>query len=247
MKAFLLAAGYGTRLRPLTDTVPKCLVPICGKPLLEHWLELLRYHGVTDVYINTHYLADKVSSYIKEHNAKNTGITAHEMYEPSLLGSGGTIKSGREFVGDEDFLICYADNLTNMDLSALIKKHRESNCVLTMALFRTTTPKMCGIAKLEGDIITEFCEKPENPESNLANAGIYVASKTIFDYIPDREVVDFGHDVLPLLCGKMVGVETDSYLIDIGTPANYNLAQEQWKQYDNYKNTSEDQLRRRRN
>lgn len=247
MKAFLLAAGYGTRLRPLTDTVPKCLVPVCGKPLLAHWFELLEYHGVTDVYVNTHYLAEKVRDFISLHNNKNCEITAHEMYEEKLLGSGGTVKSGRNYVGDDDFLICYADNLTNMDLSALIKKHKESKPVLTMALFRTNKPEMCGIATLSGEIIADFTEKPKNPASNLANAGIYVASKELFDYLPDKEVIDFGYDVLPALCGKMIGVEQDSYLIDIGTPDNYKSAQEDWKKYDNYKNSPESKLCRRRN
>ncbi len=247
MKAFLLAAGFGTRLRPLTDTVPKCLVPICGEPLLSHWLKLLEFHGITDVYINTHYLAEKVSEFIIEHNRNSSGIKAHELYEKELLGSGGTVKAGREIVGDDDFLICYADNLTNIDLTELINKHKELNPVLTMALFRTNKPKMCGIATLDNEIITEFTEKPENPKSDLANAGIYVASKEIFEYMPDAEVIDFGHDVLPRLCGKMAGIETHSYLIDIGTPDNYKLAQEQWKDHDYFKNTSPDQFCGRRN
>lgn len=229
MKAFLLAAGYGTRLRPLTDTVPKCLVPICEKPLLSHWFDLLLRHGVSDVYVNTHYLREKVSDFIAKYNSENTGLTAHEMYEPTLLGSGGTVLSGREFVGDEDFLICYADNLTNIDLTDLYHRHKENGCVLTAALFRAKNPKACGIATLEDGIITEFIEKPENPKSDLANGGIYVTGKEIFDYMPEKDVIDFGKDVLPLLCGKMAGVEINCYMKDIGTPENYKKAQEEWK------------------
>ena len=215
MKAFLLAAGFGTRLRPLTDTVPKCLVPICGKPLLSHWLELLQDHGVTDVYINTHYLAEKVREFIENHNRKNSGITLHEMYENVLLGSGGTVREGKEFVFGEDFLICYADNLTDIDLTKLVERHKAEKPVLTMALFHSPNPEQCGIATLCNDIITEFTEKPKNPASDLANAGIYVASPEIFDYLPQKEVLDFGHDVLPKLCGKMIGVEADCFTMDI--------------------------------
>lgn len=229
MKAFLLAAGFGTRLRPLTDTVPKCLVPICGKPLLSHWLELLQSHGVTDVYINTHYLAEKVREFIENHNRKNSGITLHEMYENVLLGSGGTVREGKEFVFGEDFLICYADNLTDIDLTKLVERHKAEKPVLTMALFHSPNPEQCGIATLCNDIITEFTEKPKNPASDLANAGIYVASPEIFDYLPQKEVLDFGHDVLPKLCGKMIGVEADCFTMDIGTPENYKKAQEMWK------------------
>ena len=228
MKAFLLAAGFGTRLRPLTDTVPKCLVPICGKPLLSHWLELLQSHGVTDVYINTHYLAEKVREFIENHNRKNSGITLHEMYENVLLGSGGTVREGKEFVFGEDFLICYADNLTDIDLTKLVERHKAEKPVLTMALFHSPNPEQCGIATLCNDIITEFTEKPKNPASDLANAGIYVASPEIFDYLPQKEVLDFGHDVLPKLCGKMIGVESDCFTMDIGTPENYKKAQEMW-------------------
>ena len=87
MKAFLLAAGLGTRLRPITDNTPKCLVPICGKPMLSWWIELFEKHGITDVLINTHYLRDQVSDFINEHNKSNPKVTLYEAYEPVLIGS----------------------------------------------------------------------------------------------------------------------------------------------------------------
>lgn len=233
MKAFLLAAGYGTRLRPLTDTIPKCMVPIHGQPLLGWWFDLLQRHGVTEVLVNTHYLPEPVQEYMAAYNRLATGLTAHETYEPELLGSGGTIRANRPFVeGERDFLICYADNLTDANLTQFQRFHRDHGQLLTMALFHTNVPEQCGIAELDGEgCITAFVEKPEHPKSNLANAGMYVADNRIFEYLNniDKPVLDLGKDVLPKLVGQMYGWNTDGYLIDIGTPENYKRANEEWK------------------
>jgi mannose-1-phosphate guanylyltransferase len=231
MKAFLLAAGYGTRLKPLTNTIPKCMVPIQGKPLLEWWMLLLAKHNITEVLLNTHYLPDQVHQYIQDFNVNHCKIKIHEFYEPVLLGSGGTVQANKKFVDGEDaFLICYADNLTNVDLSAMVDFHKQKRCILTMGLFHTNNPQGCGIASInDKGMIYEFIEKPEHPQSNLANAGIYVASPAIFAYFPNKKEVDFGKDVLPLLINKMCGYEIKDYLLDIGTWTNYDKAQKEWK------------------
>ena len=240
MKAFLLAAGYGTRLRPITDSVPKCLVPIHGQPLLGWWFQLLRKHGVKDVLVNTHYLPDPVRMYMKEYNLRKTGITTYETYEPELLGSGGTILANQDFVKDEDsFLICYADNLTDVNLTAFQDFHREHRSLLSMALFRTNVPEQCGIAEMDSvGRIVAFEEKPAAPKSNLANAGIYITDQRIFDYLDsDKHLLDLGKDVLPKLIGEMYGWYTDGYLIDIGTLENYRKASEEWP-YDYHEDTA---------
>lgn len=236
MKAFLLAAGFGTRLRPLTDRIPKCLVPVEGVPMLEWWMELLRKHGVTEVLINTHYLYEQVREYIEEYNRRDCGLKIVEAYEPELVGSAGTIRDNFDFVrGEREFLICYADNLTNVDLSSMIEFHRSKNALLTMGLFRTNVPKQCGIAAVDVDgRIYEFVEKPENPKSNLANAGIYVAGSQIEQYFPKEGFADFAKDVLMKLENQMYGWEIKQYLIDIGTPENYKKAQEEWKLHDHH-------------
>jgi len=233
MKAYLLAAGLGSRLKPITDKIPKCLVPISGHPMLDWWAKLFLESGVSEVLINTHYMADQVHDYIEEYNAKNTGLKFVETYEEELIGSGGTVYTNRDFVKDEEsFLICYADNLTDVNLPELIKFHNAKGAPLTMALFHTNVPKQCGIAELndEGRIVA-FIEKPENPVSDLANAGIYVASKEVFNDFPDAGFSDIGKDVLPKLVGRMYGWEIPQYLIDIGTMPNYEKAQADWK-YD---------------
>jgi mannose-1-phosphate guanylyltransferase len=235
MKAFLLAAGLGTRLRPITDTTPKCLVEINGKPLLEWWFELFQKYGVDDILINTHYLAEQVEDFVGRYTSGKENIMVKTFYEKELMGSGGTVYANRDFIGeDEDFFICYADNLTNVNLKELLEEHKKNKAVLTMALFRTNLPKQCGIATLgKSGVITDFVEKPENPTSNLANAGIYVASKKLYKYFDGNGFCDFGKDILPKLTGEMYGYEIQAYLRDIGTIENLQLARKEWT-YDNF-------------
>lgn len=235
MKAYLLAAGYGTRLRPLTNTIPKCMVPIKGRPLLSWWMELFEKHGINEVLINTHYLREPVREFIKQYNKQHSDMRLYETYENELLGSGGTVAKNKEFVrGEDSFLICYADNITKANLSDMIKVHANHPGCLTMGLFHTNNPRGCGIAALDNENkIIEFIEKPDEPQSDLANAGIYVADNRIFEYIPavtpDKPLIDFGKEVLPNLIGNMYGYEIKEYLLDIGTPENYKKAQEEWK------------------
>ncbi|NCB92499.1 MAG: nucleotidyltransferase family protein [Clostridia bacterium] len=231
MKAFLLAAGFGTRLRPLTNTVPKCLIPIQGKALMEWWLELFAKHGISEVLVNTHYLAESVRDFISGWNIEVGFPMVTEFFEETLLGSGGTVAANRSFIGnDEEFLICYADNLTDVDLGAFQKFHKTHNGVLSMGLFHTGIPEQCGIAALDDTKqIIEFEEKPLYPKSNLANAGIYIARQELFHYLPKTQgLLDFGKDVLPKLVGKMYGWEISDYLLDIGTLENYEKAKKEW-------------------
>ena len=238
-----MAAGYGTRLRPITDNLPKCMVPIKGRPLLDWWFDLLRFHGVSQVLVNTHHLPEPVNNHIDRYNSLDTGLTAYTVFEETLLGSGGTVRANSAFIDrDDDFFICYADNLTNLNLTDLLRTHRKTNSLLTMALFRADIPKQCGIAVLDGKRrVVSFEEKPEIPKSDLANAGVYVAGKELFDVLPEGTPLDFGKDVLPGLIGKLSGYETTDYLLDIGTPENYKRAEEEWD-HDHYENPYENQL-----
>ena len=238
MKAFLLAAGKGTRLRPLTDTTPKCLLPICGKPLLGIWLELLERHGIAEVLINTHHHAEQVESFLRFRQEQHR-LKILISHEDVLLGSAGTLWRNRDFVsGEEAFLIAYADNLTNADVTDLFRVHHrtlQQGGILTMALFHAPQPAACGIASIDPEgRITAFEEKPRNPRSDLANAGIYVASEAIFEVFPQSVesrasgILDIGHDVLPRLVHRMFGTVLNAYLRDIGTPESYQAALEEW-------------------
>ena len=238
MKAYLLAAGKGTRLKPYTDRHPKCLIPINGTPLLAIWIELLARHGVTEILINTHHHADQVEHFLDNARAGKS-VKIHSVYEPQLLGSAGTIRQNPHFIADDsDFIVAYADNLTNLNLAKMVDFHRKFRSmggILTMGLIQAPDPKACGIVTLdEGGRIIRFVEKPQAPESDLANGGIYICGREILDYLegPDNglhKVLDLGHHVLPRLTGKMFGFPiAPYYLRDIGTPEAYRQALAQW-------------------
>lgn len=227
MKAFLLAAGVGTRLRPITCEIPKCLVPINGHPLLYYWLKLFEQHGIDEVLINVHHLPELIFEFL-EKNEFN--LKVHTVFEQELLGSAGTVQNNFDFVcKEQSFLICYADNLTDTNLSKMIEFHLSRRSILTMGLFYTENPHQCGIAQIDKkNRIIHFEEKPPNPKSNLAGAGIYVAGHEIRNYLPERYPADFGFDVLPQLVGKMTGYFIDDYFIDIGTLDSYKRAQQEF-------------------
>lgn len=224
--ALLLAGGLGTRLRPLTDRLPKCLVPVGGRPLLEHWRDALAAGGVGRVRINTHHLPDPVRDWIQEAN-EGEGPRFEESYEPTLLGSAGTITANRDLAdGVEEVLVVYADNLSTVDLAALQAFHRSHPDPFTMVLFETDEPRRCGIAELdECGRITDFVEKPERPRSNLANAGVYAVDSELFRELADRRGFDIAFDLLPTLAGRMRGFVHRGYHRDIGTPESLQQAE----------------------
>jgi mannose-1-phosphate guanylyltransferase len=217
-KVLLLAGGLGTRLRPITDRVAKCLVPIAGHPLLDYWFDAFAPAGLRDVLINNHHLPEQVRDYISAKNASGK-FNVKEAYEPALLGSAGTIHANRAYAGDaDDVLIVYADNLSNVDLRAMLAFHRSHGGPMTMLLFRTQYPEKCGIAQLDRDgLITEFVEKPKQPKGNLANAGVYAVTAEAYREIADMNAFDLGFDVLPRFVGRMRGFAFDGYHRDIGT------------------------------
>lgn len=228
MKAFLLAAGKGTRLLPLTLTTPKCLVPISGKPLIEYWFDLFKLYGINDILINTSHLADKVKTYIADYSS---GLNIKLTYEESLLGSGGTVKKNWDFVkGEPSFFICYADNLTNINLKRMLEFHNQHKKDFTLALLRVPNPKECGIVELdEFSSVISFNEKPEHPVSDLAFAGIMISSQNLKNYFPERDCFDLGFDVLPRVIGNASGYIMNEYLLDIGTYKKLEQAEEDIK------------------
>ena len=217
VKALLLAGGLGTRLRPITETTPKCLVPVAGKPMLDYWYDALEAAGVKEVLLNTHHLRDQVCDHTLKTNKKRD-LAVTEAWEPKLLGSAGTVHANRAFADDADeVIIIYADNLSDVSLTDLLAFHRSHYDPMTMMLFHTAYPKQCGIATLDGaGRVVEFVEKPEHPTSDLANAGLYVVSGDAWREIADMNVFDFGFDVLPKFTGRMSGYAHKGYHRDIG-------------------------------
>jgi mannose-1-phosphate guanylyltransferase len=216
----LLAAGLGTRLRPLTYEVPKPLVPVVGTPVMEHIVRLLAQHGFDDVVCNLHYFPDQIQKRFGD--GSRWGLRLSYAYEEELLGTAGGVRNVRDHFGDETFLIISGDALTDIDLTALWKAHREQGGIATLSLKRVDDPSQIGVVILgEDGRIQGFQEKPDPAEalSNLGNCGIYVMEPEIFDYFPDTPFADWALDVFPTLLDQDVpfyGYEIHEYWNDIG-------------------------------
>ncbi len=219
MKAFLLAAGLGTRMGEITKTTPKCLLPVAGTPLLGRWFGQLARAGVDAVLVNTHHLADQVRDYVASSRPPLEVALAHE---ESLLGSGGTLAENRSFAaGAERFLVVYADNASTVDLAALAAEHRPGDEAV-LGLFRVPDPENRGVVELDAEgRVVDFAEKPERPRSDLAWAGLLLGTPALLDAVPDARPCDLGHHVLPRLVGRMRGVVVEGYHRDVGTPESY--------------------------
>ncbi|MES2686064.1 MAG: nucleotidyltransferase family protein [Pseudomonadota bacterium] len=223
MKTLLLAAGLGTRLRPLTETTPKCLVPIKGQPLLDIWLNRLTAAGLGPFLINTHYLSSQIESYV-EACAYKEAITL--VHEPVLLGTAGTLIKNLAFFQGEDGLLIHADNYCLQDFKAFLQAHerRPAHCVMTMMTFRTDNPTSCGIVEIDANnVVTGFHEKVLHPPGNLASGAIYVLSAELQKTLETtlKTVSDFSTEVIGKYLGRIYTFETHQPLVDIGTAESY--------------------------
>jgi NDP-sugar pyrophosphorylase family protein len=228
VRALVLAAGEGTRLRPLTLDRPKPMLPIGGRPILEHLVALLRRHGVTEIAINLHYKPRMIVEHFGD--GAGYGVSITYSFEERLLGSAGAAKRLEWFLS-EPFLVLYGDVLSDLDLGGLVERHRARGAQATLALYEVEDPTRCGIVELAGDgRIIRFVEKPA-PEAvvgNLANAGIYVLEPEVLGLVPPGQAFDFGRDVFPLLLergGSVYGHRTPGYVLDVGSPERYAQAE----------------------
>lgn len=226
-RALLLAAGLGTRLRPITDTIQKCLVPIDGKPLIEYWLESLVKAEVEEFLINTHYFAEQMNLYVSKSKYKDMITLVHE---EELLHTGGTVIANRDFFKNEPFLLAHADNLCICNFSDFFEAHRNrpGRCEITMMTFETDNAKSCGIVDLDADgVVVGFYEKVSNPPSNLANGAVYIFEPSVIDDIAsfNKKIVDISNEVLPHYMNKIYTFKNDVYHRDIGTIESYAMAQ----------------------
>jgi mannose-1-phosphate guanylyltransferase len=223
MRAILLAAGFGTRLRPITNNIPKCLVPIQGKPLLGIWLDRLSEAGVGPFVINTHYMSEKVEIFIRNSSHKNY---VNIVYEQILKGTAGTLIQNQDFFEGEDGLLIHADNYCLENFSNFIDAHnnRPANCLMTMMVFSTSEPSTCGIVEVDDrGVVINFHEKVQNPPGNLANGAVYILSKELIAMLNDEflNVDDFSTEILPRLVKKIFTFHTHEIFLDIGTLENY--------------------------
>ena len=230
MQALLLAAGIGSRLRPLTDTIPKCLVPIHGRPLLDFWVTMLLDAGVDGILINTHYLSEKVVAFVASAPWRDR---VSLVYERELLGTGGTVKANAKFFKG-DFLLAHADNLTDFDVGGFIAAHnaRPAFCAMSMLAFRTDDPRSCGILELDSNnVVQAFHEKVANPPGNLANGAVYIVGDEVVARVAalPGPFIDLSTEIIPNFVGRIFAVETDGYHRDIGNLESLRRAEIEYK------------------
>lgn len=227
MKAMVLAAGLGTRLRPLTGSISKPMAPIVNRPVMHHILRLIKNHGFTDAVANLHYHPHAITNYFGR--GQRVGIDLRYSLEPKLMGTAGGVKAVEKYLKGDTFLVISGDALTDLDLTKLIRQHRESGGIASLALRRVDDPSHFGVVITDdNNRILGFQEKPAPGEelSNLCNCGIYVFEPEIFDYIPQDLVYDFGTQLFPEFVEKKIpffGFEIDGYWNDVGSLEMYRI------------------------
>ena len=223
-----MAGGEGSRLRPLTSRLPKPLAPVANKPVMEHIIDLLKRHGITEVVATLHYLADEIESYFGDGSA--FGVKMHYVVEDTPLGTAGAVKMASHYLHDDTFLIISGDALTNIDLGAMLERHRSTQAAATIALQRVANPLEYGVVVTDDHgRISRFLEKPSWGEifSDTINTGMYVLEPSILNYMEAGRNYDFSKDLFPRMLheGKPIhGYITDAYWTDIGNLQAYHQA-----------------------
>jgi len=223
MQALILAGGEGTRLRPLTSTVPKPVVPLVNRPFITFMIDWLRGHGVDDVILSCGFLAEGVRSVLGE--GESLGVRIRYVEEPEPLGTGGALRFAGELL-DGRFFMLNGDVLSDIDLSAQLAQHDRTGARATIALVAVEDPSAYGLVRLDpGCAVTEFLEKPSPDEidTNLINAGAYILERSVLDAMaPPGTNISIERDVFPTLVGDgLYGYPADGYWLDIGTPERY--------------------------
>jgi mannose-1-phosphate guanylyltransferase len=225
MRAMVLAAGLGTRLRPLTWEISKPMVPVANRPIMEHVLDLLARNDLNEIVANLHWFGDSVRNAFGDGSRLGVELTYSE--EEKLLGTAGGVRKVRDFFGSDPFVVLAADALTDIDLGAVMRTHQENDWIATLTAVKVADTSEYGVIVSGDDGRVEgFQEKPDAAEalSDLANCMIYVFEPEIFDYFPDKEEVDFALDVYPaLLAGDVpFGIHpSDEYWNDVGSLKEY--------------------------
>ena len=218
MQALILVGGEGTRLRPLTETVPKSVMPLAGRPFLSYMIDWLARHGVEEIVLACGYRADVVREVLGE----GSGPKLRYVEEPEPRGTGGAIKFAAAELEDR-FLALNGDVLTDLDLSALMASHEQRGAIASLGLYPVPDATGYGLVSYDGDgAVSEFLEKPEVPGPGEINAGTYVLERSVLDLIPDGEMVSIERDVFPRLIGEgLCALPLPGYWMDIGTPGRY--------------------------
>jgi mannose-1-phosphate guanylyltransferase len=230
MRALLLAAGIGSRLRPVTDSIPKCLVKVNNLTMLEYWVAKLDIPEVNQVVVNVHHFSEMVLNVIEKLN--ETGFIT-PILELELLGTAGTLLANIDEC-DDNLLVVHCDNFSSIDIPSLIKFHKENNNLLTLGVFEPHDPTACGMVSiLPSGMIDEFVEKPPKSELRWGNAAVYIFSREALMEIKSKhnEAFDIAKDILPTFTTRMSAFKINGYHIDIGTIKGLKNAQDIHENY----------------
>lgn len=220
-QALILAGGAGTRLRPVLADLNKPMAPIADKPFLEYLLRQLKKHGIEAVTLCVGYKADLIQSYFG--SGELLGLRLSYSHETDFLGTGGAIKRAESLIHAESFFVMNGDSLFDSDLHALMRYHRETNALATLALARVDDTQRYGAVEVDASgRIVSFVEKGKGSAQGLINAGIYVFRRTLLELIPDGQAVSLERAILPTLIGRgLYGLPSHGYFVDIGVPDDY--------------------------
>lgn len=225
MKAMVMAAGKGTRLRPVTDLLPKPMAPVANRPVVDHILRLVKRHGVDEVVLNVHHLPEAITGYLGD--GAWLGLGVRYSFEKELMGTAGGVKKNEDFLGTGTFLIMSGDALTDIDLTELVAAHRRNGCIATLAVKEVVDPSQYGVVVTGDDgRVLGFQEKPtrEEARSNLCNCGIYVFEPEIFSLIPAGQFDDFGSRLFPDMLKQDIPFHAHSfggYWSDVGNLSEF--------------------------
>ncbi len=230
-KAVILAGGPGTRMRPFSYEIPKSLIPVQGKALLQYTIELLKQHGIVDIVISIGHLGDKIREYFGD--GDRYGVNIQYIQQSSEVGTGGALAGTVGYFTKEPFVLVHGDILIDIDLQELISFHQEHEYCVSMALTSVQNPSEFGMVSVRGNNVVAFSEKPDKDKSSshLINAGLYICNPAIFDYLPPSGSFSLERDIFPELIRdhKLGAYMFDGMWYDVSTPEIYEQVLKEWR------------------
>ena len=228
-KAIILCGGEGTRFRPITYEIPKALIPVRGKPIVSHIMDLLKKYRINDIYLSVGYLKERIRETFGD--GSKLGLNIQYVEEDKPLGTAGFLKLIEDEM-DSSFIVSNGDELKDINIDEMYRIHKNNNALITIALTSVSDPSAYGVARLDGNKILEFVEKPKKGQepSNLINAGFYIIEPDVIKMIP-KGFSMFERDIFPRVAkmDRLYGYAFGGQWFDIGTPERYEIALKKWK------------------
>jgi mannose-1-phosphate guanylyltransferase len=228
MQALILAAGRGKRMRPLTDKIPKVMLPVGRKPFLAYLIEYLKKQGINEFILAVCWKKEKIKNYFGD--GKKFGVEIVYSEEKKLSDTAGAIKNAENLIKNKNIIILNGDSFVDIDIKKMLKFHKEKKSPITMAVYKTKNPGRYGEVIIdENDIVVRFKEKAKTKRENFINAGVYIFQKKILKNFPKNKKLSLEKDIFPNLAGKIAAFKTKGYFIDIGTQEDYKKLKKEFK------------------